>query len=179
MKINLVLLLCVMNICSYVMFVQYVSAVSACVICTYVKRISSPHIRSYRTLSTLLITSHYIHPFLLISKFSLPILFIFLPSSLPFSLPFLSLFFIIAFMGVAAMFLKTLRIFVIVKSVFKRRKFTGRGVLTLSALCYVFWVSYLAFCTSVYPPVVVSSSVTAVTGQVTIIFRVWGWAKIC
>ena len=77
------------------------------------------------------------------------------------------------------MFLKTLRIFVIVKSVFKRRKFTGRGVLTLSALCYVFWVSYLAFYTSVYPPVVVSSSVTAVTGQVTIIFRVRGWAKIC
>jgi hypothetical protein len=64
------------------------------------------------------------------------------------------------------MFLKTLRIFIIVKSGLRRRKFTGRGVFTLSAIFYIFWVVYLAFYTSVIPPKAEASSTIAITGQV-------------
>ena len=70
-------------------------------------------------------------------------------------------------MGIVAMFLKTLRIYVIVKSGLRRRKITGRGILTISAVCYICWILYLTFYYNLYPPRVVARYSTAITGQLT------------
>jgi hypothetical protein len=114
--------------------------------------------------STLSIFAFYVPFFIFTVRIFYPLTFSFtfshtFPSRFP-------LFFISAFMSIVAMFLKTLRIFIIVKSGLRRRKFTGRSVITLTAVCYLLWVVYLAFITSVFPPRDIVTSKTAITGQV-------------
>ena len=70
-------------------------------------------------------------------------------------------------MGVAAMFLKTLRIFIIVKAGMRRKKVSAAHILFIMGVLYLFWVVYLALYSAFAPPIVIVTLTTAITGQVT------------
>ena len=81
------------------------------------------------------------------------------------------LFFILfstAFMGIVAMFLKTLRIFIIVKSGIRKIRIGPGHVLSLMCIMYFFWFIYLAVYTFIDPPrMYVAFAENRVTGQLT------------
>ena len=70
-------------------------------------------------------------------------------------------------MGVAAMFLKTLRIFIIVKAGMRRKKVSAAHILLIMGVLYLFWLVYLALYSALAPPTVIVTLTTAMTGQIT------------
>jgi 7 transmembrane sweet-taste receptor of 3 GCPR len=73
-----------------------------------------------------------------------------------------------AFMGIVAMFLKTLRILIIVKSGIRKIRIGPGHVLSLMCFMYFFWLIYLAVYTSIDPPRMhVAFAENRLTGQLT------------
>lgn len=77
----------------------------------------------------------------------------------------------LAFITVIAMFAKTLRVFIIIKSGLKRVRITATHVFTFTAYFCAAWVFYLIFFSIFALPTVFTYVQTAINGQDTIIQR--------
>eukprot|EP00596_Hydrurales_sp_CCMP1899_P000319 CAMPEP_0119034848 /NCGR_PEP_ID=MMETSP1177-20130426/1866_1 /TAXON_ID=2985 /ORGANISM="Ochromonas sp, Strain CCMP1899" /LENGTH=916 /DNA_ID=CAMNT_0006992625 /DNA_START=611 /DNA_END=3364 /DNA_ORIENTATION=+ len=75
----------------------------------------------------------------------------------------------LAFIAVIAMFAKTLRIFIIIKSGLRRIKITARNVLLFTACFYMGWILYLMFFSIFALPTILTQITTALNGQATVI----------
>ena len=71
-------------------------------------------------------------------------------------------------MSIVAMFAKTLRIYILVKSGLKKRKVTATQVVSVTMMAYVFWVSYLILYSFLRTKHVQTSESSSITGQVTL-----------
>ena len=74
----------------------------------------------------------------------------------------------VAFMSIVAMFAKTLRIFILVKSGFRKRKVTATQVVSVTMMAYAFFVSYLILYTFLRPKHVKTTGSSSITGQITL-----------
>ena len=66
------------------------------------------------------------------------------------------------------MFAKTLRIFILVKSGFRKRKVTATQVVSFTMIAYAFFVLYLILYTFLRPKRVTTTGSSSITGQVTL-----------